>query len=153
MPSKDLNDACKVIRDAWDGIKNEFFTVAPGHYLEIDCSYRSPDEQFELFKQGRAEHMGLTPEGTYWWTSDKEKIVTNVDGYKVIGAHNYHPSRAIDVCVVDNQTGKRTWDTAWYKPLIEIATRYGLVEGGTWKSIQDWPHLEVKDYKNYKEEA
>lgn len=147
MPTKSIDDACKTIRDSWDLIKRDFFSVIPtGHYLEIDCVYRSPQEQFELFKQGRT----MDTSGD-WIVDDKEKIVTNVDGHKVMGAHNYSPARAIDVCVIDNQTGKRLWDTKWYEPLIAIAARYDLVEGGTWRSIKDWPHLEVKDYKNYVE--
>lgn len=148
MPTKDINDACKAIRDVWDNIKTEFFAAVPGHYLEVDCVYRSPEEQLELFKQGR-EPSTLMETG--WRIVNKGKVVTNVDGKISKGAHNYKPSRAIDVCVVDNQTGKRSWNPDWYKPLIEIAARHGLVEGGTWKSIQDWPHLEVKDFKNYKE--
>jgi peptidoglycan L-alanyl-D-glutamate endopeptidase CwlK len=147
MPTKDMNDACKAIRDHWDEIKRDFFNVIPtGHYLEIDCVYRSPAEQFELFKQGRT--MGMDGE---WHIQDQEHVVTNVDGHKVMGAHNYHPARAIDVCVIDNQTGKRLWDTKWYEPLIQIAARYGLVEGGTWRSFKDFPHLEIKDFKIYEE--
>lgn len=145
MPSKSLDDACKAIRDVWDNIKNDFFALVPGHYLEIDCSHRSPAEQADLFMQGRIISGGI------WVVSDKTKVVTNVDGVQNVGAHNYYPSRAIDVRVVDNQIGKTLWNPEWYKPLIEIAARYGLVDGGSWKSIQDWPHLEVKDFKNYKE--
>src|SRR5438105_1728110 len=146
MATTEINDACKAIRDAWDGIKTAFFEVEPGHYLELTCVYRSPEEQFELFKQGRT--MDTSGE---WIIQDKEKVVTNVDGRKVKGAHNYKPARAIDVCVVDNQTGKRLWDEKWYQPLVEIAKKHNLVEGGTWRSIKDWPHLEVPDYKHYKE--
>lgn len=150
MPTKNIDDACKAIRDAWPSIKTDFFSVVPGHYLDIDCIYRSPEEQLELYKQGREESTLME---TGWRINDKTKVVTNVDGKISVGAHNYRPARAIDVCVVDNQTGKRSWNPDWYKPLIEIAARYGLVEGGTWKSIQDWPHLEVKDFKHYTEEA
>jgi hypothetical protein len=45
-----------------------------------------------------------------WYIQDKSKIVTNVDGYKILGAHNYKPARAIDVAVVDNATGKYLWE-------------------------------------------
>ena len=145
MPSTDINDAAKPIRDNWETIKNEYFQSNPGKYLIITCSHRSVEEQFELFKKGRT--MGI--DGV-WVVQDKGQVVTNVDGYKVLGAHNYKPSRAIDVAVVDNQTGKITWEEKYYYSLVEIAKGVGLVSGGSWKSIKDWPHLEVPQYKEYK---
>lgn len=147
MPTNNITDSCKVIQDAWDLIKRDFFTIIPpNHYLDITCVYRSPMEQFELFMQGRT--MGMDGE---WHVEDKDKVVTNVDGYKILGAHNYFPARAIDVCVKNNQTGEVLWDTKWYKPLIDIVKKYNLIEGGTWRAIKDWPHIEVQDYKNYVE--
>lgn len=145
MPTKDINDAAKPIRDNWETIKNEFFKLNPGKYLVITCVHRSPDEQLELFKKGRT----LGADGK-WYVQDKAKIVTNVDGISVLGAHNYKPSRAIDVAVVDNQTGKYLWEEKHYHSLLEIAKGVGLESGGGWKSLKDWPHIQVLDYKNYK---
>jgi len=147
MATKDINDAAKPIRDQWEQIKNEYFKCVPGKYLIITCVHRTPEEQFALYKEGRE----LDAKGV-WVTKDKSKIVTKVDGYKVVGAHNYLPSRAIDVAVVDNQTGKTSWEAYHYWPLLAIAKDLGLVSGGSWTSIKDWPHIEVKDYKNYKGE-
>ncbi len=145
MPTKNIQDACKAIQDHWDEIKRDFFSVIPsGHYLDITCVYRSPEEQFELFKQGRT----MCTQGT-WVVQNQDEVVTNVDGRKILGAHNYYPARAIDVCVMDNQTGKPLWNPNWYQPLITIAAQYGLVDGGSWKSLKDWPHLEVQNYKLY----
>lgn len=146
MPTNDINDACKKLRDEWPGIQTDFIAAVPGHYLVLDCVYRSPEEQFELFKKGRV----LTEFGT-WIVKYKDEVVTNVDGYKIIGAHNYNPSRAIDCCVMNNQTGERCWDEKWYARLIVIADQHGLVDGGSWRTLKDFPHLEVKDFKNYKE--
>lgn len=146
MPSKDINDAAKPLRDNWETIKNEFFKSNTGKYLVLSCVHRSVGEQLELFKGGR----GLGSDGK-WYIQDKAKVVTNVDGTKVLGAHNYKPSRAIDVAVVDNQTGKYLWEEKYYYCLLEIAKGVGLESGGGWKSIKDWPHLQVPDYKNYKE--
>lgn len=146
MPTKDINDAAKPIKDAWDNIRNDYAQAQPGKYLIITCAYRSPDEQNALFAQGRT----LGSDGK-WYVQDKAKIVTNIDGKSLLGAHNFKPARAIDVLVVDNQTGKQTWDEKFYYPLVEIAARYGLESGGSWKSLKDWPHIQVKDYKNYVE--
>ena len=145
MPSKDINDTCKAIRDVWENITNDFIESSPGYYLKIECSYRSPQEQFELFKQGR--ELGSIG----WSVVDKLKVVTNDDGTIKKSPHNYNPSRAIDVSVWNNQTGKVNWKTIVFSPLENIAKRYNLVWGGDFKSIKDYDHLEVKDYKNYTE--
>lgn len=155
MPTKDINDAAKPIRDNWEEIKRDFFQAMPGHFLEIDCVHRTPEEQFALFKKGRKEaEKGWVPD-----PAKKGEIVTNVDGYAVKGAHNYKPSRAVDFRVINNQTGKTTWDDKFYVPLGQIAKRYGLVWGGDWdgdgdrtdQKLMDAPHIELKDYKNYRE--
>jgi hypothetical protein len=145
MPTKDINDCVEPIRDHWEEIKRDFFPVCPGYYLTITCAHRSPAEQFELYKKGRT--MGM--DGN-WVVSDKKAVVTNAEGYKVLSAHNYYPARGLDVAVVNNQTGEVTWDERYYKPLIDIVSKYGLVEGGSWRVLKDWPHIEIPDYKNYK---
>lgn len=144
MASKNIEDAVKEIRDKWDEIKNEYFKRMPGKYLVLSCVYRTPEEQLALFKKGRI----LGSDGK-WSIQDKAKIVTNVDGYKILGAHNYKPARAIDVAVVDNQTGKYLWEEKHYFPLLQIAKGVGLESGGGWKSINDWPHIQVPNYKTY----
>lgn len=144
MATKDINDSVKEIRDKWDEIKNEYFKRMPGKYLVLSCVHRTPAEQLELFKKGRS----LGSDGK-WYVQDKAKIVTNVDGHTVLGAHNYKPARAIDVAVVDNQTGKYLWEEKYYFPLLQIAQRCGLESGGGWKSIKDWPHIQVPNYKDY----
>lgn len=144
MPTKDIEDAAKPIRDNWETIKNEFFKRNPNRYLVITCVYRSPEEQFELYKKGRT----MDTQG-HWVIQHKEQVVTNVDGHTVLGAHNYKPSRAIDVAVVDNQTGKTLWEESNYYCLLEIAQGVNLESGGSWHSIKDWPHIQIPDYKNY----
>lgn len=144
MPSREIEDAVPEIRDRWEEIKNDFISASPGKFLVLTCVYRSPEEQMELFKKGRV----FGTDGK-WRIQDKRKVVTNIDGYTLLGAHNYRPSRAIDVAVVDNQSGKYLWDAGYYKPLVAIAKQYGLESGGVWKTFQDWPHIQIKDYKSY----
>lgn len=144
MSTPNIEEACQAIRDAWPLIQNEFFKRKTGVYLVLSQVHRTPEEQFNLFKKGRKQ----LPSGE-WVVTDKSQVVTNVDGYKNIGAHNYLPSRAIDVCVVDNQTGKALWKEDYYFPLVEIARELGLESGGEWASIKDWPHLQVRNFKDY----
>lgn len=144
MATKNIEDAVKEIRDQWETIKNEFTKHMPGKYLVITCAHRSPEEQLELFKKGRTKGS----DGK-WYVQDKAAIVTNVDGYSILGAHNYRSARAIDVAVVDRSTGKYLWDEKYYLPLVQIVKGVGLESGGSWKSLKDYPHIQVLNYKTY----
>jgi len=153
MATKDIADAAKPIRDVWENITNEYIQHNPGKYLSLTSVYRPPEEQFSLYQKGRKKDSNGN-----WVVSDKSQVVTNVDGHKTKGAHNYYPSRAIDVAVFDNQTGKASWKEKDYLVLGAISKRFGLVWGGDWdgdgdrtdQQLHDLPHIEVKDYKNYK---
>lgn len=100
------------------------------------CTWRSYDEQFKLYAQGR------TLPG---------KIVTNSKPGR--SSHNYAmlddkaASLAFDVVVTVD--GKACWDTIkspgkelWAK-IGKIGTDVGLVWGGNFKSIKDYPHFEL----------
>ena len=143
MPSRDIRDAVQKLQDAWPLILKDYEAVRPGFTLQLTCVYRSPEEQLELFKKGRT----LGSDGK-WYVLDKNKIVTNADG-KTLSPHNYRPARGIDVVVIDKSTRQQTWNEKQYQPLIAIAANHDLESGGTWKTIKDWPHIQVKDYKNY----
>lgn len=56
----------------------------------ISHGYRSPEEQFELFKKGRKEVRDK------WIIVDKSKVITYLDGYEKISKHNEDPSVAFD---------------------------------------------------------
>lgn len=75
------------------------FTITEG--------YRPPEKQFEYYKKGRK----LGTDGK-WIVVNPKGIITNVDGYKVKGNHNYNPSLAVDIAVfVPNKPGL-TYDLA-----------------------------------------
>ena len=72
----------------------------------ISCGYRSQEEQFKLFSQGRRQ------EGGKWVIEDRSKIVTNIDGFLLKSKHNSNPSLAFDfVAYVD---GKYTYSEKYY---------------------------------------
>ena len=64
---------------------------------EVDFSiiqaHRSPVLQFEYFQKGREKR------GDKWVVVDKGAVITNIDGYKIKGKHNYQPSRAVDIAI------------------------------------------------------
>jgi peptidoglycan L-alanyl-D-glutamate endopeptidase CwlK len=102
------------------------FREQTGHDLLITCTARSTDEQARLYAQGRT-----TP----------GPIVTQLDGTTHKSKHNLVPSKAIDVCVVVG--GKVSWNPDQYAPLGPLAAHYGLTWGGSWKTLKDYPHLEI----------
>ncbi len=116
----------KVMNEA---IKHIDFTILYG--------YRTPAEQFELFKQGR------TLVGKEWKVTGK--TVTNLDGKTKMSNHNSNPSKAIDIAPypIDWNNIQRFLDMA--KVVKEAAKTVGveITYGGDWK-MKDYPHFEVK---------
>ena len=140
MKEADISLCCAVLQDKWIEVKNDFIQQRPGRYLVLTETHRPPERQFQLYTQGRKQI-----DTGEWAISDKSKIVTNVDGYKVKGPHNYSPAHAIDVAIVDNQNGKVLWDIGSYSCLLDIAKRLNLTSGGSWTRLTDYPHLECKE--------
>lgn len=112
--------------------------------FSVVCGYRSPVEQFELFKQGRDNN---NPSGK-WRVSDRAKIVTYCDGKLKKSKHNLRPSQAVDI-VPCGRSGKPVWsDEEGFERLATVvldeARRLGvrLQWGGLWK-MKDYPHFEL----------
>lgn len=129
---------------------------------EIDFSltegYRSPEKQFEYFKQGRIQDQGGN-----WIVANASKIITNVDGYKVIGLHNHNPSMAVDIAIHVPNKPALTYDKAHLAYLagsmLRIADKlftekritHKLRWGGNWEKdgdltnskLYDSPHFEL----------
>lgn len=133
--SKDLKDADEVLQIAFALLKEEFEERVTSHTLTITETHRAVERQQKLYAQGRTE---------------PGQIVTQIDGIKKKGKHNYFPSRAIDVAVVNKATGKISWDESYYKifggMLDEINKKLApkaVVWGGNWKTFKDLPHFEV----------
>lgn len=109
---------------------------------EFDCTviygHRTPEAQFELFKQGREKQDG-------WWVK-VGPTVTNLDGNIKKSKHNYLPSKAVDVVPYPLDWN----DIESFKNLAVIvkkkAKELGIdVEwGGDWTSLKDYPHWQVK---------
>lgn len=106
------------------------FTKATGMMLFETCTWRSRVRQAELYDRGR---------------SLPGQIVTNIDGIKSRSRHNFYPSQAIDVCVdKDPGPGKQSvWESGAYAPLGPLCAKHGLVWGGSFKHLKDYPHIEM----------
>ncbi len=133
MPSRSLQDADKQLREAVIPLLKEFEQVAPGRSLVITCTYRSPEEQWQLYLEGRNADGQI---------EDSTKVVTQLSGKPGHESlHNLKPCRAVDVAVVVG--GKTTWDYREYLPLGDLAAKHGLEWGGNWPHLKDYPHLQL----------
>lgn len=138
MPSRDIKDCVTELQDKWPLLKAEFQRRFPGWVMLLTCTHRTPEEQFELFKRGRR------PIGDGWAVARAAEVVTYKDGLKDLSNHNYYPARAFDFAL-QKPDGDLTWDLkedAW-KAVPDIVHKFGLVSGGTWKKLVDYPHVET----------
>lgn len=125
MATRSLSAAHPALVERYLLLAEDFVRERAPYSLIVTCTYRSVEEQMKLYAQGR-----VVP----------GKIVTNIDGARIKGMHNYTPSHALDVAVVVEDGV--LWDEALYYPLVELCARYGLVSGGSWNNWKDWPHIE-----------
>jgi peptidoglycan L-alanyl-D-glutamate endopeptidase CwlK len=121
------------------------------HYVvqTRDCTvvygHRTPEEQFELFKKGRAEVDGR------WKIVKPQHVVTYKDGMEDPSRHNSYPSEAIDVVPYPEM-----WSSIdafrqfgnYVKGVISMMLKYGTIEnyieyGGDW-NWKDYAHWQLK---------
>ena len=138
MASRDISECVEELQIKWPLLQDVFCKQFKGWGIEISCSHRPVEEQFELFKKGRREVNGE------WIIDDSKSVVTYVDGKSRLSEHNYKPSRAIDV-FLKKPDGSITWDLTEepWKKLPEIVQGFGLESGGTWQKFKDYPHIQV----------
>jgi peptidoglycan LD-endopeptidase CwlK len=86
----------------------------------LTCTYRSPEEQKELYAQGRTK-----PGKKVTWTLNSK--------------HNER--KAFDIAMLIN--GKISWNTADYLKAGAIGQKVGLEWGGSWTKTKDYPHFQI----------
>lgn len=121
--------------------------------------YRPPEVQFEYYKKGRR----YDDDTHSWVVVNRKAVITNIDGYKVKGNHNYNPSHAVDLRAYVPGKEQLTWDhvhlTYIAATLITIAEflyekgeiTHLLRWGNNWdldgdlsdNKLVDMPHLEI----------
>ena len=137
-----IKDAHQILQDAWPEIKRLYAIAMPGKRLMVSEVYREPSRQMDLYKMGRTK----APNGD-WVVTDKKLVVTYVDGYEIVGAHNHLPALAIDVIVVNNSNGAADWKEDSYSPLEKIAFGLGLESGISWSKFKDPQHIQIPNWK------
>lgn len=130
--SRNINDAHPILIEAYTYAKDVFNKKYTGKYcIKLSCVHRNVEEQQILYAQGR------TTAG---------KIVTNIDGINKKSKHNYLPSKAIDVYVLDLKTREADWYSInLYREFAVYMKEQNptLIWGGDWTSIKDYPHFEI----------
>lgn len=130
MASRDTNDLHTILRKAYYKGVDEFKVKYPDLPQPfVTCTYRSPDEQNELY-------------------NSKPKV-TNARGGE--SPHNYYPALAFDIAFV-NVKKKLDWDKSLFKKLADILE---IIEpriewGGGWSKFKDSPHYQLNGWQTYK---
>jgi hypothetical protein len=137
LPSVLLEDTHEFLRATWPKVVDEYTNLNPHRRLIITASYRTPEEQFALFRVGRT----FAPDGVTVESVQPSKIVTTKDGYRRQSNHNFWPAQALDFAVLI--AGKVTWTFKEYENVGVIAEKHGLIWGGRWTVLRDGPHVEV----------
>jgi hypothetical protein len=142
MPSRNINDCVPELQEAWPKLKAMFEKKWKGWTLVLACTHRTPEEQFEEFKKGREKQNGK------WVVTEHSRVTTNRDGDSIKSLHNFYPAKAFDVALVNPQ-GKTYYVNdvtadQWWSSLGPMADKLNLVWGGSWASIVDGPHFQIK---------
>jgi len=124
------------VKDIQDAITAK---LPSGHTAKLISAHRTPQDQFELFKQGRTFRNGS-------WVKTGS-VVTNLDGFVKKSRHNYFPATAFDTGIFNGTT--YITEDALYKHVKE-GIRFELDWGGNWSGFTDRPHLEIPANKFFK---
>jgi len=127
--SRDFKHADRILVKRFMHVKEDYERDHPGKQLMVSCTYRSTDEQWRLFQQGRF--------------GDTRPQLTQMNGRDKRSKHNNFPSLALDCFVLNG--GKALWDENYYWPLLNLCKKYGLISGGAWSRFPDWPHIELPE--------
>lgn len=131
MASRKLEDLDLRLQSAWLKAVREWGKKYHDLTPFLTCTYRSNQEQDELYEQGRTK-PGM--------------IVTNAKAGQ--SPHNFLPSMAWDMAF-KKPDGSVDWSIKHYKNFAAIVKTIdpGIVWGGSWKTIKDNPHFELPGWR------
>jgi len=131
MPSRRLEDLHPTLVKVWGDSAARWEALHPDLPKPIiTCTYRSNEEQTELYAQGRTK---------------KGKIVTRAKAGQ--SPHNHNPSFAFDIAFVKGK--ELDWRPMLFSFFAAIVKQVSneVVWGGDFKSMVDKPHFELKNYR------
>lgn len=132
MASRRLGDLDLRLQSVWLQAVDIWNAKYPHLVPFLTCTYRSRVEQNELYEQGRTK---------------PGNIVTNAKAGQ--SAHNFLPARAWDMAF-KKEDGSVDWSIVHYKNFAKIVASIepDIVHGGSWRTFKDYPHWELRDWKN-----
>lgn len=135
MPSRSIED----LHPDMQPLAHQFIDNCRSQGIDafLTCTYRSGEEQDADYAKGRTE---------------PGRIVTNARAgqspHNCTNENGSPAAKAFDFAIRDPD-GKVDWkphDADW-QAAIRVGKALGMVSGGDWKSIKDWPHFELKNWK------
>ena len=142
--SKKIIDTCHI------GIRQVAYEIIK----HFDCTplygYRTPEEQFELFKIGRKMIGGL------WIVVNELMVVTNCDGKDILSNHNKQPSDALDLAPYPLNWRDRE-RMYYFAGQVKAEARYigvGLIWGGDWDDdteVRDQTFFDLVHFERVRE--
>lgn len=130
MPSRKIEDCHPSLQPLLTAFLAQCKAV--GLDVLVTCTYRSNAEQAAAYAQGR--------------TTPGPKVTNALPGQS---RHNdtldgKPASRAFDIVPLEH--GKPVWDSAHpaWKKAGEIGTALGLEWAGTWRTMREFPHFQLK---------
>lgn len=130
MPSRSLSDLHPTLAKAFTNAQSQWHLKYPTKPQPIiTCTYRPVEEQNKLYAQGR--------------TAPGQRV-TNAKGGQ--SPHNFKPSYAFDVGF--DHHGNLDWTDQLFIDFAKLITDPLIQWGGTFKSIPDKPHFELKGWKD-----
>lgn len=150
MASRSLEHVVPELAKRFRKLQEGFRKAYPGWKVVPVCTYRPPEEQFELFKRGRKQKK----DGT-WAIAEKDQVVTYKDGDIRQSKHNKWPAQAVDIEMF-SPADHKYWDVESpvhdaegtlvsnpWRWLRTHAEPYGLFNGANWENFKDYPHFEL----------
>lgn len=132
MASRKFSDLDPRLQSVWFQAVGVWNTKHPALVPFLTCTHRPNEEQDGLYEVGR---------------SMPGNIVTNAKAGE--SAHNPLPACALDMAF-KKPDGSVDWSIKHYKNFAAIVKTIdpGIVWGGKWETIKDYPHFELPDWKS-----
>lgn len=130
MASRSIDDLLPQVREKavlWIKMCEEAGHVQGTDWL-ITCTYRSQEEQDELYKQGRTK-----PGRKVTWTHHSRHTQRDAIDFGILKSGKYMGDIKVDV------DGDEIPD---YEELGQIAKECGFTWGGDWENNKDFPHIQ-----------
>ena len=127
--NRDKNNLIDELRFAFNWAEHEYKILYENYPKPfITCVYRTKEEQNLLYK--------------------KKPKVTNAKGGQ--SPHNYLPCLAFDICFI-HKNGLLSWEIKYFEIFADLIKKHSsnIVWGGDWVKFKDYPHFEIKNWKNY----